>query len=344
MKAALGNIHTFVSVKASAPPAMIMVPALYNLMPAESVALGWLNEIDALATIRQRMTIASQITGWDVFTFHTLHNTDRFFDTTIGAVRDTWLKEGNLSMTFVNQTKTQFEKPYAYHRIDARLIENLVFQSSLLEWLVQRAEDAPLRYRFIGTGLLSGLVSSRSIAFDTAVRLALKVGGRWDETLKATGGTQSEDEIGWAQFNRVRQLILGRDRFSIGIQREDLPAVDAPQRPFWYSPTLQEQPMLLTTAQDVTFALETLNLASWSGSARGSRNQDEPIRGWLVSPLHPLARQCRWTVSNYLLATPKCIALFLEHVATLARTPLVQLPAEPHQNRLRLSRMKVTGP
>jgi hypothetical protein len=219
-----------------------------------------------------------------------------------------------------------------------------VFQSSLLEWLVQRAEDVPLRYRFIGTGLLSGLVSSRSIAFDTAVRLALKVGGRWDETLKATGGTQSEDEIGWSQFHRVRQLILGRDRFSIGIQREDLPAVDAPQRPFWYSPTLQEQPMLLTTAQDVTGALETLNLGSWSGSARGSRNQDEPIRGWLVSPLHPLARQCRWTVSNYLLATPKCIALFLEHVATLARTPLVQLPAEPRQNRLRLSRMKVTGP
>src|SRR5215471_6569038 len=43
MKAAFGNILTFVSVKASAPPAMIMVPALYNLMPAENVALGWLN-------------------------------------------------------------------------------------------------------------------------------------------------------------------------------------------------------------------------------------------------------------------------------------------------------------
>src|SRR5262245_64351570 len=60
--------------RTSSQPPTIIVPALYNLMPAESVALGWLNEIDSLLTIRQRMACAARITGWDVFTFHTLHN------------------------------------------------------------------------------------------------------------------------------------------------------------------------------------------------------------------------------------------------------------------------------
>ena len=85
-----------------------MVPALYNLMPAENLALGWFNEIDALATIRQRMICAAKITGWDVFTFHTLHNADRYYDSAIGALRDTWMNEGSLSPAAHKETKTRF--------------------------------------------------------------------------------------------------------------------------------------------------------------------------------------------------------------------------------------------
>ena len=34
-------------------PVSVVVPALFNPMPGEVIALGWLNEIDSLATIRQ---------------------------------------------------------------------------------------------------------------------------------------------------------------------------------------------------------------------------------------------------------------------------------------------------
>src|ERR1700675_2649318 len=51
-------------------PVTVMGPALYRLLPGETVAMGWLNEIDALGAIRQRMNCAAKITGWDVFTFH----------------------------------------------------------------------------------------------------------------------------------------------------------------------------------------------------------------------------------------------------------------------------------
>jgi len=143
-----------------------MVPALFNFMPAETLAMGWLNEIDALATIRQRMTCAAKITGWDVFTFHTLHNLDHFFDTTITAVRDTWLKEGNLSPAAVLETKRRFGKPYDYFRIPARLVENLVFQSSLLDWM--RTGPRMSRYDFMSLvprycPRLSRLVQSPSV-------------------------------------------------------------------------------------------------------------------------------------------------------------------------------------
>src|SRR6185503_16510668 len=50
-----------------------------------------------------------------LFTFHTLHNADHFFDSTIGAVRDTWVKEGNLSPDILRETRRQFGKPYDYH-------------------------------------------------------------------------------------------------------------------------------------------------------------------------------------------------------------------------------------
>ena len=102
---ALRSLDRFAHGTASSDPATIMVPALYNFMPAETLAMGWLNEIDALVTIRQRIIAASKITGWDVFTFHTLYNADHFFDTTIGAIRDTWMKEGNLSTTAHLETK-----------------------------------------------------------------------------------------------------------------------------------------------------------------------------------------------------------------------------------------------
>ena len=47
-----------------------------------------------------------------------------------------------------------------------------------------------------------------------------------------------------------------------------------------------------------------------------------------------------------LLATPDSASMFLDHIATLGRAPVIHLPVEPVQiqNRFRLSRMKVTGP
>src|SRR6266852_583042 len=180
---ALRRLHRFSNGTGPVRPATIMVPALFNFMPAESLAMGWLNEIDALVAIRQRMICAAKITGWDVFTFHTLHNRDHYFDTTIAAVRDTWLKEGNLSPAAVLETEQRFSKPYDYFRIPARLVENLVFQSSLLDWIGHRASDVPLRFHVIGTALLSALVSSGSVQFHAAVTSALKFGARWDETM-----------------------------------------------------------------------------------------------------------------------------------------------------------------
>src|SRR5258706_14257908 len=52
-------------------PVTVVVPALYSVLPAEMVAMGWLNEIDALGAIHQRIACTAKITGWDVFTFHT---------------------------------------------------------------------------------------------------------------------------------------------------------------------------------------------------------------------------------------------------------------------------------
>src|SRR5438874_7999149 len=183
---ALRNIHRWTTAGCSAHPATIMVPALYNFMPAESLAMGWLNEIDALVTIRQRMICAAKITGWDVFTFHTLHNLDHYFDSTIAAVRETWLKEGNLSPAAVLETQRRFSKPYGYFRIPARLVENLVIQSLMLDWVGHRAADVPLRFHVIGTALLSALVSSGSVSFGVAVKSALKFGARWEQTMAGT--------------------------------------------------------------------------------------------------------------------------------------------------------------
>ncbi|HEY2379796.1 MAG TPA: hypothetical protein VGK48_01320 [Terriglobia bacterium] len=325
-------------------PATVVVPALYNLMPAENLALGWLNEIDALATIRQRMICAAKITGWDVFTFHTLHNADHYFDTTIGAVRDTWIKEGNLSPAAHYETKRRFGKPYDYHRIHARLIENLVFQSALLDWVGHRAAKVPLRFHVIGTALLSALVSAGSISFASAVNSALKFGARWDETLRNSGSARTEDEAGWAGFQQIRQLIEGHSSLSLAAAREDLPSPDAPSRPFSYSATATDEPVLISTAADAAAALRTLNLSSWAFTSKPAQTANERARGWLISPLHPMAAQCKWSVSNYLLATPASVELFLDHVAPIGVAPALQLSVEPIQKRFRLSRMKVTGP
>ena len=341
---ALRRLHRFTNGSGPARPATIMVPALYNFMPGESVAMGWLNEIDALVTIRQRMICAAKITGWDIFTFHTLHNRDHYFDTTIAAVRDTWLKEGNLSPAAVLETKKQFSKPYDYFRIPARLVENLVFQSSLLDWVGHRAADVPLRFQIIGTALLSALVSTGSIPFGAAVKSALKFGSRWDETMTGIARAETADEIGWSRFEQIRRLMEGRSVTALAVPREDLPQAAAPSKPFWYSPTVKDDPVLITTAREAAAALETLNLSSWAYAAPAGWRGEESVRGWLVSPLHPFARLCRWNVSNYLLANPASVSMFIDHIAALGRAPVLQLPQEPLQNRFRLSRMKVTGP
>ena len=341
---ALRRLHRFDNGSGSARPATIMVPPLYNFMPAESVAMGWLNEIDALGTIRQRMICAANITGWDIFTFHTLHNRDHYFDTTITAVRDTWLKEGTLSPAAVLETKKQFSKPYDYFRIPARLVENLVFQSALLEWVGQRAADVPLRFHIIGTALLSALVSSRSIPFSAAVTSALEFGSRWDQTMAGIAESNRTAETGWSRFEELRRLIEGRAVTALAVPRSDLPQAAAPSKPFWYSPTVKDDPVLIATARDASAALETLNLSSWAYATPAPLGHDEPVRGWLVSPLQPFARLCRWSVSNYLLANPASVNLFMDHIAPLGRAPVLLLAPDAPQNRFRLSRMKVTGP
>ena len=311
----LRTIQRFTTTNSSVGPATLMVPALYNFMPAEIVALGWMNEIDALAAIRQRIMCAASITGWDVFSFHTLHNADHFFDTTIRAIRETWVKEGVLSAASDIETKRRFGKAHDYHRIHARLIENLVFQSSLLEWVEQRASDVSLRLHVVGTALLSALVSAGSISFSAAVISAAKFGERWDDALRnlVKGGT--EEQIGLSRFHQVRKLIEGHSSLSLGVATKDLPVPQVPARPFWYSPTVNDKPVLISSAEGAAAALETLNLSSWARPAITS-SPDKGPRGWLVSPLHPMAAFCKWSISNYLLATPASITLFLNHIAT----------------------------
>src|SRR5881397_3750543 len=142
----------------------------------------------------------------------------------------------------------------------------------------------------------------------------------------------------------LRRLIEGRVVTALAVPRSDLPQAGAPSKPFWYSPTVKDDPVLITTARDASAALEILNLSSWAFATPAPLRDDESVRGWLVSSLHPFARLCRWTVSNYLLANPDSVSLFIDHIATLGRVPVLQLPQETVQNRFRLSRIKVTGP
>jgi len=180
--------------------------------------------------------------------------------------------------------------------------------------------------------------------FAEAVNSAMKFGVRWDETLRSLGSARTEDEVGWFRFQQVRRLMEGRSALSLAVAREDLPAPDAPSRPFWYSPTAKDEPVLIRTAPEAASALESLNLSSWAYTSKPAQAANERVCGWLASPLHPMASLCRWSVSNYLLATPESVTLFLDHIATIGVAPVLRLPAEPIQNRFRLSRIKVTGP
>jgi len=340
---ALRTLPPWISGMTSGKPVTIMVPALYSVLPAETVALGWLNEIDALAAIRQRMISSAKLTGWDVFTFHTLHNQDSYFNSTIDAVHETWLKEGTLSREAVQETRRQFSNPYDYHRVTQRLVENLVFQSSLLDWMMRHASDVPFQIHVIGTGLLSALVSSGSITFESSVTSALKFGKQWDDTVSGSAEGATADEVGWARFGQIRRLIEGQSTISLGVSPKDMPVPNAPAKPFWYSPTSKEPAVLISTAQEAKLALETMNLSSWSCSV--PVDEEKNVRGWLASPLHPVAKACRWSVANYLLATPASATLFLDHIATVVgRTPVIHRTTENVQNRFRLSRIKVTGP
>src|SRR5438046_6742939 len=99
-------------------------------------------------------------------------------------MRDTWSDEGSLSKTTVSETRRRFGNIYDYSLIEPRLVENLVFQSSLMEWTTQRAEDHHLEFHVIGTALYSALVASGSLSFAEAVDSALKVGSRWDAAVQ----------------------------------------------------------------------------------------------------------------------------------------------------------------
>jgi hypothetical protein len=339
----------------SGRPVTIVVPALFNLMPAETLALGWLNEIDALGTIRHRIADAAKVTGWDVFTFHTRHNLDSYYESTIAAVKDTWLKEGSLARNSVVETTKRYGAAYHYNYIPARLVENLVFQSSLMEWMSVHAGDTPIAFHVVGTGLLSALVWSRAISFENAVKVALDTGAQWDASVMRTaaaelerkGMEKSEENLGWLGFDRVRQVLEGRSVLALGATLNNPPAVEAPSRPFWYSVTAADDPARLETLRDVEWSLESLNFASWSPRLpKRLPVETSDITGWLVSPHHRTASACRWSVRNYLLSTPDCASLFLDHIACLGGrlVPLPHTQPQTFQKSIPLARPKVSTP
>ena len=277
-------------------PSTIVVPALYNRLPAETVAMGWLNEIDALHNIRPRMMAVAQKTGWDVFTFHTQHNLDQFFDSTIDAMRDTWSNEGSLSREAVVETRRRFGNADDYYRIQPRLVENLVFQSALIEWTACHAEDVALQFRIIGTALYSALVAFGAVSFEDAMVSALRVGARWDAAIQsmaegqATKSVASATEIGRRRFEIIDRVMEGSEELSLAATAKDLCRADAPSRPFWFSATAADEPVRIETARDAALALEALNLNSWLPGQ--VRTTDNSFRGWLVSPLHAMAKVC----------------------------------------------------
>lgn len=337
------------------PPATVVVPAFYTFMPAEAIALGWLNEIDALSAIRNRIVAASRITGWDVFSFHTRHNLDAFYSSAIAALRETWLREGSLKPACVAETEKRYGPAYAYHCVQARLLENLVFQSCAVDWVSTHAADTPLGFHAVGTALISTLVSTGALTFDIAVKALAKIGARWDESIhglaedeaKRTGVPRTAETLGWLGFDCVRRIMEGSGVLALGISPGDIPAADAPARPFWFSATAESEPVLIQTGREARSAMEALTLASWAPALPKPIPDAEggtPVRGWLVSPLHPMASTCKWSVHNYLLANPVTVSLFLDHIAPLGRRSVPIVETTRVHKGLPLSRTNVTGP
>jgi len=133
----------------------------------------------------------------------------------------------------------------------------------------------------------------------------------------------------------------------MGATAKDVPAVEAPSRPFWFSVTASDEPVLLETVRDVQWAVESMNLSSWSPRLpRPLPMTTADVKGWLVSPQHPMASACNWSVYNYLLATPDSTMLFLDHIAAMGRRTMFapETTEQVQEERLRLSRIKVTGP
>jgi hypothetical protein len=186
------------------------------------------------------------------------------------------------------------------------------------------------------------------MSFEAATDTALKVGARWDasvaslaEQKAAKSARPTKGELSRLRFDIIDRIIAGREQLSIAAASEDFCTVGAPARPFWFRSVATADPIRIETARDAVIALEALNLNSWSPG--NLRPTGRSFRGWLISPLHAMARMCRWSISNYLLATPSSVAMFIHDVAALSRISCRAVEPEA-QNRLRLSRMKVTGP
>jgi hypothetical protein len=197
--------------------------------------------------------------------------------------------------------------------------------------------------------LVSALVWSGSLAFDHAVKMLLHMGSAVDtklttiaqEQLKGGKTPHSEENVGWLRFRRVRQILEDRARLSIKLHAGVLPPLEAPARPFWFSATASSEPVLIETVNDVRAALDSLDLASWSPALPRALPADaDRIRGWLVSPMHPTAAACRWSVYNHLLSTPDASLVFLDHIAALGRRPAIAGRPEESQERFRVARMK----
>ena len=325
-------------------PVTVVVPALFNLMPGEVFALGWLNEIDSLAAIRHRVMVVAKLLGWDVFTFHTRHILDRYFDSAIKAVRETWLNEGALNPEAIAQTLRRFGAAYDYHSVEPRLVENLLIQSSLMDGISGRAAGKPFEFHVIGTGLISALAWSGALSFPNAVKTAAEVGASWDVRLKKmaeaecerTGLSSTDENLGWLRFRRVRQMLERRSNMSLAVDPASLPKVENPQRPFWYSATAKSEPVWIEDRQHIRTALETMNLESWCPEVPHCTKQggiSGPVRGWLASPIHPVAASCHWSFRNYLLATPAASQLFFKHIASAVPSASVPLPQNVFDDR-----------
>lgn len=349
--ATLRSLEAITRRPSLANPATIVVPALWNLTPGEGVAAGWFRELEALRPLRMRIVQASRHTGWDVFTFHTLHNPDPFFNSTIETLRDTWIRERSLSQRAVERAQRDYGRPWDYACIRARLVESLVFQTAQLDWIQAKTVAASLQTHFIGTALFSALAWSAAVSFDAAVDLAETIGGAWDrelntfaqEELQLRGIPCSDEALGGARQQAVLRLIKHGRPFPVTRPVLEALRIQNPGHPFLYSALPHQRPVMLKTSEEIRAAIEALDIASWAGERLPLTVGG--IQGWLMSPRHPSSRACRWSLTNCSLSTPAAVSLFFDYIAPIRRPAVAGvLETEGLQNRLRLSRMKVTGP